>query len=145
MRVVICEDLVLLREGIASLLTDEGNEVVAAVGDGDALLDAVDEHRPDLSIIDVRLPPTQTDEGVRAAVEVRRRQPEVAILILSQYVEERYASDLLSGGSPTDYVDGMHTALLAGAALAAAGAIAGGLLIRKRTAHAPAAVALEAA
>jgi DNA-binding NarL/FixJ family response regulator len=99
MRVVICEDLVLLREGISSLLTDEGDEVLAAVGDGDELLVAVDEHKPDLAIIDVRLPPTQTDEGVRAAVEVRRRQPEVAILILSQYVEERYASDLLGGGS----------------------------------------------
>ena len=99
MRVVIVEDLVLLREGIASLLTDEGHEIVASVGDGDALLEAVAEHEPDLAIIDVRLPPTQTDEGVRAAVEVRRRQPEVAILILSQYVEERYASDLLSGGS----------------------------------------------
>jgi DNA-binding NarL/FixJ family response regulator len=99
MRVVICEDLVLLREGISSLLADEGDEVLAAVGDGDELLAAVDEHKPDLAIIDVRLPPTQTDEGVRAAVEVRRRQPEVAILILSQYVEERYASDLLGGGS----------------------------------------------
>jgi len=99
MRVVICEDLVLLRDGLASLLTDDGNEVVAAVGDGDALIAAVDEHHPKLAIIDVRLPPTQTDEGVRAAVDVRRRHPDVAILILSQYVEERYASDLLSGGS----------------------------------------------
>jgi DNA-binding NarL/FixJ family response regulator len=99
MRVVICEDLVLLRDGLASLLTDDGNEVVAAVGDGDALIAAVDEHDPKLAIIDVRLPPTQTDEGVRAAVEVRRRHPDVAILILSQYVEERYASDLLGGGS----------------------------------------------
>ncbi|HEX4624725.1 MAG TPA: response regulator transcription factor [Solirubrobacteraceae bacterium] len=99
MRVVICEDLVLLRDGLASLLTDDGNEVVAAVGDGDALIAAVDEHHPKLAIIDVRLPPTQTDEGVRAAVDVRRRHPDVAILILSQYVEERYASDLLGGGS----------------------------------------------
>jgi DNA-binding NarL/FixJ family response regulator len=99
MRVVICEDLVLLRDGLASLLTDDGNEVVAAVGDGDALIAAVDEHHPQLAIIDVRLPPTQTDEGVRAAVDVRRRHPDVAILILSQYVEERYASDLLGGGS----------------------------------------------
>ncbi|MFL5856595.1 MAG: LuxR C-terminal-related transcriptional regulator [Solirubrobacteraceae bacterium] len=96
MRVVICEDLVLLREGIASLLADDRHDVVAAVGDGDALLQAVGEHQPALAIIDVRLPPTQTDEGVRAAVEVRRRHPEVAILILSQYVEEAYALDLLS-------------------------------------------------
>jgi DNA-binding NarL/FixJ family response regulator len=99
MRVVIAEDLALLRGGIASLLRDEGHEVVAEVGDGDALLLAAEEHRPDLAIIDVRMPPTQTDEGVRAAVELRRRQPEIAILILSQYVEERYATDLLSAGS----------------------------------------------
>jgi len=99
MRVVICEDLVLLRDGLASLLTDDGNEVVAAVGDGDALIAAVDEHHPKLAIIDVRLPPTQTDEGVRAAVDVRRRHPDVAILILSQYVEERYAIELLADGA----------------------------------------------
>ena len=99
MRVVIAEDLVLLREGIASLLTDSGHEVVAGVGDGAALLDAIAEHSPDLAIVDVRMPPTQTDEGVRAAVEARRRQPDAAILILSQYVEERYASDLLSSGA----------------------------------------------
>ena len=99
MRVVIAEDLVLLREGIASLLADHGHEVVAAVGDAEALLEAAAEHRPQLAIVDVRLPPTQTDEGVRAAVELRRRDPDLAILILSQYVEERYAIDLLSGGN----------------------------------------------
>ena len=99
MRVVIAEDLVLLREGIASLLTDSGHEVVAGVGDGAALLEAIAEHSPDLAIVDVRMPPTQTDEGVRAAVEARRRRPDAAILILSQYVEERYASDLLSSGA----------------------------------------------
>ena len=99
MRVVIAEDLVLLREGIASLLIDSGHEVVAGVGDGEALLAALDEHRPDLAIVDVRMPPTQTDEGVRAAVEARRRRPDAAIMILSQYVEERYASDLLSSGA----------------------------------------------
>ena len=99
MRVVIAEDLVLLREGIASLLTDDGHEVVAAVGDGEALLAALDEHAPDLAIVDVRMPPTQTDEGVRAAVEARRRRPDAAILILSQYVEERYATDLLASGA----------------------------------------------
>jgi len=92
MRVVICEDLVLLREGIASLLADDGHEVVASVGDGGALLDAVVDQQPDLCIVDVRLPPTQTDEGVRAAVELRRRDPNRPILILSQYVEERYAA-----------------------------------------------------
>ena len=96
MRVVIAEDLVLLREGLASLLADGGHEVVAGVGDGDALLAALEEHRPDLAIVDVRMPPTQTDEGVRAAVEARRRRPDAAILILSQYVEERYATELLA-------------------------------------------------
>jgi DNA-binding NarL/FixJ family response regulator len=98
-RVVICEDLVLLREGIASLLADAGHEVPAAVGDGNSLVAAVLEHRPDLAIIDVRLPPTQTDEGVRAALDVRRQVPDASILILSQYVEERYATDLLSAGN----------------------------------------------
>jgi DNA-binding NarL/FixJ family response regulator len=99
MRVVIAEDLRLLRDGIASMLVDGGHEVVAAVGDGEALLEALDEHRPDLAIVDVRMPPTQTDEGVRAAVEARRRRPDAAILILSQYVEERYASEVLSSGA----------------------------------------------
>ena len=99
MRVVIAEDLVLLREGIAALLADHGHQVVAAVGDGEGLLDAMAEHEPDLAVVDVRMPPTQTDEGVRAAVEARRRRPDAAILILSQYVEERYASDLLSSGT----------------------------------------------
>ncbi len=99
MRIVIAEDLVLLREGIASLLADDGHDVAAAVGDGDALLAALDAHDPDLAIVDVRMPPTQTDEGVRAAVEARRRRPDAAILILSQYVEERYATDLLASGA----------------------------------------------
>jgi DNA-binding NarL/FixJ family response regulator len=98
-RIVIAEDLVLLREGLAALLTDAGHEVVAAVGDGDALLEAVGEHAADLALVDVRMPPTQTDEGLRAALEVRRRVPGMAILILSQHVEERYASDLLGAGS----------------------------------------------
>lgn len=99
MRVVIAEDLALLRAGIASLLRDDGHQVVAEVADGESLLRAAAEHSPDLAVIDVRMPPTFTDEGVRAAVEVRRRLPHTAILILSQYVEERYATDLLGGGS----------------------------------------------
>ena len=98
MRVVIAEDLVLLREGIAALLADHGHQVVAAVGDGEGLLDAMAEHAPDLALVDVRMPPTQTDEGVKAAVEVRRTHPETSVLILSQYVEERYAAELLEGG-----------------------------------------------
>ena len=99
MRIVIAEDLVLLREGLAALLTDHGHEVVAMVGDGPALLAAAAEHAPDLAVVDVRMPPTQLDEGLRAALELRRTQPAVAVLILSQYVEDRYASELLSGGS----------------------------------------------
>jgi len=96
-RVVIADDSVLLRDGIVRLLTDSGFDVVAAVGDADALLDAVTEHEPDVCIVDVRMPPTHTDEGLRAATEIRRRWPETAVLVLSQYVEERYAADLLTG------------------------------------------------
>ena len=98
MRVVIAEDSVLLREGVARLLADEGFEVVEAVGDGEALVEAVERQRPDLAIVDVRMPPTHTDEGLRAAIEAREHVPEMAILVLSQYVEERYASDLLAAG-----------------------------------------------
>ena len=97
MQVVIAEDLVLLREGLASLLTDAGHEVAATVGDGDELLDAVERHLPDLAVIDVRMPPTQTDEGIRAAIAIRAAHPEIGILVLSQYVEERYASELIAG------------------------------------------------
>ena len=96
MRVVIAEDSVLLREGLARLLADGGVEVVAQVGDGPGLVAAVDAYRPDLAVVDVRMPPTHTDEGLRAALEVRERAPGTAILVLSQYVEERYAGDLLA-------------------------------------------------
>lgn len=99
MRVVIGEDSVLLREGLRRLLEDAGIEVSAAAEDGDQLLEAVDQYTPDLAVIDVRMPPTFTDEGLRAAVEIRRRHPEVAILVLSQYVEERYAVDLVGSGT----------------------------------------------
>lgn len=99
MRVVIAEDLALLREGLVGLLTEAKYEVVAAVGDAPALMDAVREHDPQLAIVDVRMPPSQRDEGLRAAIAIRRAYPDVAILILSQYVEERYATELLSGGS----------------------------------------------
>jgi DNA-binding NarL/FixJ family response regulator len=95
-RVVIAEDSVLLREGLTKLLADGGFEVAAAVSDADQLLRAVCEHRPDLVVVDVRMPPTHTDDGIRAALVIRRQYPEVAILVLSQYVEERYATDLLS-------------------------------------------------
>jgi DNA-binding NarL/FixJ family response regulator len=97
MRVIIAEDSVLLRAGLTRLLADAGEEVVAAVGDGDALVSAVEKHQPDLAVVDVRMPPDFTDEGLRAALAVRGRWPDVGILVLSQYVEERYATELLSG------------------------------------------------
>ncbi len=99
MRVVIAEDSVLLREGVQRLLADEGIDTVAAVENGDGLLDAVTEHKPDLCVVDVRMPPTFTDEGLRAAIECRRRYPGLPVLVLSQYVEERYAVELLAGGA----------------------------------------------
>jgi DNA-binding NarL/FixJ family response regulator len=99
MRVVIAEDSVLLRAGIQRLLADENIETVAAADDGDGLLIAVSEHRPDLAIVDVRMPPSFTDEGLRAALRAREQQPGLPVLVLSQYVEERYAVELLSGGA----------------------------------------------
>ena len=96
MRIVIAEDSVLLRAGLTKLLTDAGFDVVAAVADAGALLRAVDEHEPDLALVDVRMPPTHTDEGIRAALVIRRQHPGIALMVLSQYVEERYATDLLS-------------------------------------------------
>jgi DNA-binding NarL/FixJ family response regulator len=98
-RVVIAEDSVLLREGIVRLLDEQGCTVLAAVGDGDDLLKAVDEHQPDVCVVDVRMPPTFTDEGLRAALVIRQRWPQTGVLVLSQYVEERYASELI-GNNP---------------------------------------------
>ena len=98
MRVVIAEDQALLREGIVALLREHEIEVAAQAEDGDGLLRIVNGHKPDLAIVDVRLPPTFTDEGIRAAIEARRRHPEVGILILSQYVEPVYTAELLAGG-----------------------------------------------
>jgi DNA-binding NarL/FixJ family response regulator len=99
LRVVIAEDSVLLRAGIERLLADEGIETVAAVEDGERLLDVVAEHRPDLAIVDVRMPPTFTDEGLRAALRAREQTPNLPVLVLSQYVEERYAVELISAGA----------------------------------------------
>ncbi|HWL43360.1 MAG TPA: response regulator transcription factor [Ilumatobacter sp.] len=96
-RVIVADDSVLLRDGVVRLLNDSGFDVVAAVGDAAALLDAVTDHQPDLCVVDVRMPPTHTDEGLRAAIEIRRRHPQIAVLVLSQYVEERYAAELLDG------------------------------------------------
>ncbi|MDQ3412095.1 MAG: response regulator transcription factor, partial [Chloroflexota bacterium] len=99
MRVVIAEDSVLLREGIARLLTDAGFAVVDRVGDGESLVESVVRHRPDIAIVDVRMPPEFRDEGLRAAILARQRVPGTAVLVLSQYVEERYATELLAGGA----------------------------------------------
>ena len=96
LRVVIAEDSALIREGLARLITDSGGEVVAKVGDGPAFVAAVLEHRPDVSVVDVRMPPSQRDEGLRAAIEARRVVPGTPVLVLSQYVERQYATELLA-------------------------------------------------
>ncbi|MGV9769900.1 response regulator [Microbacterium sp. NPDC003461] len=96
MRILIVEDSVLLREGLVRLLEDAGHEVVAALTDARDVVEEVDRTEPELCILDVRLPPTFTDEGIRAALELRRRDPQLAVLVFSQYVEERYASDLIA-------------------------------------------------
>jgi DNA-binding NarL/FixJ family response regulator len=97
-RVVIAEDLALLRDGLTRLLRDNGFDVVAAVADGDALVHTVMLEKPEIAVVDIRLPPSFRDEGVRAALELRRRAPETAILVVSQYVELTYATELLSDG-----------------------------------------------
>ncbi|SHN47246.1 response regulator transcription factor [Cryptosporangium aurantiacum] len=99
MRIVIAEDLLLLRDGVVRLLTDTGHTVVAAVDNAPALLDAVTDHQPDLSIVDVRLPPGFRDEGLRAALQLRASDPGIRVLILSQYVERAYAAELLADGN----------------------------------------------
>ncbi|HEV2128745.1 MAG TPA: response regulator transcription factor [Thermomicrobiales bacterium] len=99
MRVVIAEDAVLLREGVVRLLTEQGMEIIAAVADGEALIAATEQHRPDVVIADVRMPPTFREEGLRAALEIRKRLPGTSILVFSQYVEERYAAELMATGT----------------------------------------------
>ena len=99
MRIVIAEDDALLREGLALLLRMESLDVVAATGTPAEFLDAVATHRPDVAIVDVRMPPTHTDEGITAAVTARQRQPELAVLVLSAYVEQAFATELLAGGA----------------------------------------------
>jgi DNA-binding NarL/FixJ family response regulator len=103
-KVVLAEDSLLLREGLVRLLEEADTTVVAAVGDGEALVEAVGTHRPAVAVVDVRMPPTFTDEGLRAALEVRERWPETGILVLSQYVEETYAGDLLAAGGGVGYL-----------------------------------------
>ncbi len=99
LRIVVADDAVLLREGLLRLLAEDGHEVVAAVGDGPGLVEAVLKYRPDVSVVDVRMPPTHTDEGLRAAITARSEVPGAPVLVLSQYVELSYARDLLADGS----------------------------------------------
>ena len=104
MRIVIAEDTVLLREGLAGLLEDAGHEVVARVGDAEALLAVVAEHEPDLAVVDVRMPPDYEDEGMRAAADIRRAHPGTAVLVLSQHVETRHALELVASGGGFGYL-----------------------------------------
>ncbi|MFB7411540.1 response regulator [Streptomyces sp. NPDC056202] len=99
MRVILAEDSTLLREGLVRLLAEEGHEVLAALGDAETLLEEVEERRPDAVVVDIRMPPTHTDEGLRAAVEIRERRPEVGVLVLSQHVERSYAAKLLASNA----------------------------------------------
>lgn len=99
MRIVIAEDDTLLREGLSLVLRGEGFDVVAATADASSFLTAVAEHRPDLAVVDVRMPPTHTDEGIQAAVAARRAQPGLAVVVLSAYVEQSFATDLLADGA----------------------------------------------
>ena len=127
MRVVIAEDNTLLREGTARLLTEAGFTVVAAVADADALLAEVDRHRPDVALVDIRLPPTRTDEGLRATREIRRRYPGTGVLVLSQYVRLTYTLELLdSGAGGVGYLLKDRVADLAGFAAAVRQVGAGG-------------------
>ena len=144
MRVVIAEDSVLLQAGLTKLLSDGGFEVVEAVTDAEALLRAVGEHRPDVAVVDVRMPPTHTDEGIRAALVIGHQYPEVAVLVLSQYVEERYATDLLSERTSAvgyllkdrvahvaDFLDALRRVAAGGTALDPE--VVAQLLVRRRT------------
>src|SRR5260221_3224206 len=130
LRVVIAEDSVLIREGIARLIEESGGTVVAKVGDGDAFVEAVETHRPDVSVVDVRMPPSQRDEGLRAAIDARRRVPGTPILVLSQFVERQYATELLADraggvgyllkdrvGDIPEFMDALHRVARGGTAL----------------------------
>ncbi|MBN9212808.1 MAG: DNA-binding response regulator [Microbacterium sp. 71-36] len=143
MRILICEDSVLLREGLVRLLADDGHEVVAALPDASGLEAAVVETTPELCVLDVRLPPTWTDEGIRAAIGLRSRHPGLAVLVLSQYVEEEYASDLIADGQGSlgyllkdrvadvrDFLDAV--ARIAGGATVLDPEVVGQLLARRR-------------
>jgi DNA-binding NarL/FixJ family response regulator len=99
MRIVIAEDSAVVRAGLAEILTDRGHQVVAAVGNAEDLLAAIAEHQPDVTVVDVRMPPGYTDEGLRAAVAIRRDHPKLGVLVFSQYIETRYMADLLGASS----------------------------------------------
>jgi DNA-binding NarL/FixJ family response regulator len=143
LRVVVADDSVLLREGLVRLLTENGHDVVAAIGDGPSLVDAINRHRPDVSVVDVRMPPSHTDEGLRAAVEARRLVPGTPVLVLSQYVEVSYADDLLADRSGAvgyllkdrvaaiaEFLDGLHR--VAGGGTVLDPEVVGQLLARRR-------------
>ncbi|MEV6218320.1 response regulator transcription factor [Nocardia sp. NPDC051833] len=130
MRVVIAEDSAILRDGLAGLLTERGHEVVAMVGDAMSLSEVVGAHRPDVTVVDVRMPPTFTDEGLLAAIELRRAYPDIGVLVFSQWIETRYATELLAAGAGgvgyllkdrvadvADFVDALHRVATGGTAL----------------------------
>ena len=130
LRVVIAEDSALIREGIARLIEESGGVVVAKVGDGPSFVEAVIAHHPDVSVVDVRMPPTQRDEGLRAAIEARHRVPGTPVLVLSQYVERQYATELLADraggvgyllkdrvGDVRDFMDALRRVARGGTAL----------------------------
>jgi DNA-binding NarL/FixJ family response regulator len=145
-RVVIAEDSALIREGIARLIEEFGGTVVAKVGDGEAFVDAVERERPDVSVVDVRMPPSQRDEGLRAAIEARRRVPGTPILVLSQYVERQYATELLADGAGgvgyllkdrvgdiPEFMDALHRVARGGTALDPE--VVAQLMVRNRADH----------
>lgn len=130
LRVVIAEDSAILRDGLAGLLTERGHEVVAMVGDALSLREVVGAQRPDVAVVDVRMPPTFTDEGLLAAIELRRAYPDVGVLVFSQWIETRYATELLAAGAGgvgyllkdrvadvADFVDALHRVATGGTAL----------------------------
>ncbi|MEV4153256.1 response regulator transcription factor [Nocardia salmonicida] len=130
MRVVIAEDSAILRDGLAGLLTERGHEVVAMVGDATSLSEIVETHRPDVAVVDVRMPPTFTDEGLLAAIELRGKHPDTGVLVFSQWIETRYATELLAAGAGGvgyllkdrvadvgDFVDALHRVATGGTAL----------------------------
>ncbi|MEU7142218.1 response regulator transcription factor [Nocardia sp. NPDC046473] len=130
LRIVIAEDSAILRDGLAGLLTERGHEVVAMIGDAATLSDVVGLHNPDVAVVDVRMPPSFTDEGLLAAIELRRKYPMTGVLVFSQWVETRYATELLAGGASgvgyllkdrvadvRDFVDALHRVATGGTAL----------------------------